>query len=1323
MTEPEDQDPRDAERAPRPGRFRVWVLRPLLWLLALLVLLGAVAYFALESEPVRQRVEAFAEDRLSRALGDREVTFDHLDLQPFALTARVTGLTIASDDPGEPPLLSARWAEVEVDLTELRSASILRLERIEVMRPDVFLELYDDGGTNLPDFQRDGGGGRFEVILDHLLVHEGLVRLEDRNLPLSVDARQVRARMVGGGVLETKNTFDIGGHADAVEVVLPNAEPLTVRLEVAATVQPGRLELDRVRATRQDLDAEATGTVTWGEETSARLDVEARGRASLVRELGWMDEPVSGPVAFEGDVAWTPEAWSWQGRVRSEGIDTFGRSFEAVTARVRGDSREVTVEIEGARHAGGSLTGTVRVDMEALPSGARQVRLDADGRSMHLRRLLDDLELPLEGLAGRVDADLAYRFTTDGVLEGEGSGELRVAELRRPTDRLEVSGRSDVALGDGVLRFGGVVLDARDQHVEADASFDLVRRTGRGSYRIGTRDLERLFLLAPGAQVEMEEGAEPAAWVPRRGEGTLEGTFTLGSGGFSTDVAFGLADVAIPGLAVDTLEGSLRYADDGLRDLDATATVGDGRFTLNGFVGLPGEVDLASEIESLPARTLEGLLPAGLTAQGDLFGDLRLTGTFESLELRGSLRSAPLQVAGFAFDRAEASFTYDDGVLALTPLDLSVPAGGATVSGTVDFRDRTLDLSARAQDLALSRPPLAGYGAADLDGVVDATVELTGPFENPDGRVDLTARELTLAGRPLGDGVARVEASLAGRRLEAEGSLLELVDFDGGGTLDGEAVDLSFQVSSSRLRRILELTMESPPELEGGFAGTLGVTGDPRRLQETVNARLELSSLSLRFQDRTIENLEPVVAELTPEALFLRSIFLGGTEGTSELFVGGRIDLEPEVPLDLQVQASLDAAWVELLLPDLPVDLDGTFDLLATVGGTLEAPSLNGQGEVRQGQAIVPGFPHALEEVSAVVLLYPDQVVLDSLRGRLAGGRVRAAGRLDVPEPDEPLRYRLQAQAEELTVRWPEGWLVRGGAEMTLEAPVGEGRELRGVVELERAFYLRDVEVGLLSLFQRFFERQRLDVRETDETLASTQLALSVEGRDALRIRNNLADLTGDVDLTIRGTLARPVVFGQVEVDAGGELVLRDTEYEVERGLLTFSNPYRLDPVLDLVATTGVSGYDVRLNLSGTLDNLRTSFQSDPPLSDLEVLQLLATGSTQGLQPGTGGEEGAFAEQFLLGQATSALSKRVTTLFGFDKFRISPGSGEEGLSAVGVVVEKRISGDLYVAYTSNPAQSEESLLQIGWEVSDQVTLIFSREDEDLALDVRWETVF
>jgi autotransporter translocation and assembly factor TamB len=792
----------------------------------------------------------------------------------------------------------------------------------------------------------------------------------------------------------------------------------------------------------------------------------------------------------------------------------------------------------------------------------------------------------------------------------------------------------------------------------------------------------------------------------------------------AADFLLASSEVGLDGATrFDTVEATVDYRSGRFDSLDVEATSGERRLAVTGSADLAGPLDLTVDLTDWSTDTLAALSPSlgNLAVRGDVTGRLRVGGTIERPALDGRLTSGPIEIAGFLLDGIEASFDSADGRINLRDTRVTTPAGVLQADGWIDPATGTFDIQARGDDLDLSREPFDSRLAADVEGLVTFRADLQGSFESPQGRVTLAGRELSVDDRPLGQGgVARLDLDLEGDRLRLDGSLLGLLEFEGGGRFDRQRVDVTLDVSSEAVPALLDLALEGdPPPFTGHFGGTLRVTGalaDPT----TLAADLNLTEVRLHHEGRTIRNLEPVDVGVTAEEVTLRSVFVGVEDTDSELFLGGTIGLGENGPLRLQTQARLGAEWAELLLPG--VEIEGTLEALATVGGTVAAPRVNGQGQFRDGQVILPDFPHALENANALAFFNPGQVILDSFRGDLAGGRVQASGTVDLPRPAAPGRaardfgYRLQAQVRDVSMRYPEGFLIRGDAEMTLLTVRG-GQELAGVVRLERAFYVRDVPTGAAELIRGFLQRERLEAGETDELLSTTQLAIAVEGPGALRVRNNLADLEGDIDLVVRGTLARPVVFGQVDLVPGGELVFQDNEYEVERGRLTFANPVRLDPIIDVVASTEISDYDLTLSVSGTLERLRTTFQTDPPLSDLEALSLVATGSVGGT--------GEFdAASFLYGQAASTVSKRFNTLFGFDKFRLNPSTTEGGAVAVGVSVEKRLGNDLFVAYTTGGGDTQDELLQLGWEITDNITLLFTQEgDDSLAVDIKVEKQF
>ncbi|HEY0553547.1 MAG TPA: translocation/assembly module TamB domain-containing protein, partial [Thermoanaerobaculia bacterium] len=214
----------------------------------------------------------------------------------------------------------------------------------------------------------------------------------------------------------------------------------------------------------------------------------------------------------------------------------------------------------------------------------------------------------------------------------------------------------------------------------------------------------------------------------------------------------------------------------------------------------------------------------------------------------------------------------------------------------------------------------------------------------------------------------------------------------------------------------------------------------------------------------------------------------------------------------------------------------------------------------------------------------------------------------------------------------------------------------------------------------------------------------------------------------------RPVVFGRVELAPNGKLSYAGNEYKIERGLLTFSNPYKIDPVIDLVAKTEVQSFEITLMLSGTAERLDAHFSSNANLADLEILALLATGqelpqnrtgtdlSTPPINPQ---QPNLGAQGFLYGQAASAITKRVGTLLRFDRLRIDPVAiAGQPASGFGVTVGKRLSKDVFVTYSTLPTTSQQYIVQVEWQLRKNITLLLTRVgDGSYAVDAQWQRRF
>src|SRR5207244_4224931 len=242
-------------------------------------------------------------------------------------------------------------------------------------------------------------------------------------------------------------------------------------------------------------------------------------------------------------------------------------------------------------------------------------------------------------------------------------------------------------------------------------------------------------------------------------------------------------------------------------------------------------------------------------------------------------------------------------------------------------------------------------------------------------------------------------------------------------------------------------------------------------------------------------------------------------------------------------------------------------------------------------------------------------------------------------------------------------------------------------------------------------------------------LHVHLTAQDTLAVRNNIADLTGSGDIDVTGTLASPVILGEVTLDEGGKIRFQNIDYQLVRGTINFQNPFRIDPYFDITLEARVSGgiselesgpIDVTVNITGTLDRITPTITSDPPASDITLFSLLGmggltnrTGESQPVQAGLAGKS------LLYQSAARLIGSRV---FSFvDSFSYDPGlldtSGDPGPK---VSFEKRLSNNftLFLVYNT---RDQKRRVVIEWQVNPEWTVQFTRDE--LSNEYRGEARF
>ena len=1298
-------------------RVRRWVVRPIFWAFAILALVALGLRAFLASDFVAGRLARLTERELSRVAG-RPVRIGGLEFELLPTSVVLHDLLVPSDSPGDPPFLTIRRLLVELDSDAL-SRDLVDVQTVYASGVRGHLVLREDGGDNLPRFPAgETGSSPLAVRIGGLYVEDAELDLGDRRVPLDVRARAVLVRLAGLGGTELQGTVT----AQEVETLLPGARPWPATVSGKIRLEGDRVEILHARVASAELDARVSGTIGWKGGTHGELRGTVEASAAWLDERGYLDGEIVGDLRFDGKLRFARRELRLEGTLASPALALFGVRVDDLEGALTGDRERLELAIEHGDYRSGALDGSFAVDLRGEESNG-EVALVVEGAPV--RELLRDLGLPDFRVAATAHGELSYRFPFSRSSRGVGSASFELVAVPQDSGRpdlVEVDGVVGLEISAGQLRIPELALRAGKQTIDGSGEFVLVDGGGRFDAAIESGDLAEL------ANLQTFVATSPAPlWLPTSGRGEIELHARTSAVGSEVDLRFDLSSVSAPGIGGDRIRGALTVDGSSVRGLDLAVLRDEARLRVSGALPWSGgggavSTSLDVTLERWPVEDAWAWSPVTLPIAGPVDGLLTLRGSLEALagELTGTI--SPVDVASIDAERLDVALRWDDERLVVDRVVLASPAGEILGAGALRFEDEALDFHLSSAGLDLSRSPFRDLARARAAGLLEFEAQVAGTTAAPEATIRGEIGDLALVGRALsGDGATTLSATLLDGRLDLVLDMPELATMKGGGSWSpGESAQLRFSVASGRLERWIELGFGAPiDELSGTLAAEVEIA---QQRGEPWVAALTASRLSLLHRGRAAELLEPAALRLQGDRLEIRSLFLGTPAGHDELFVGGTVDLAREVPaLDLRLQATVSIDWLEELAA---IDMEGQVELLSTIGGTLDRPAWNGEAALREGRWIPPGFPHTFDRVEALALLYPEAIVLDSTRGDFAGGRLSAFGRIDLPHGDQGLDYRIQAALTDAALRYPEGFLLRGDGELTLQSSA-EGRQIRGSIELERADYVQDINLSPTQLVQRFLTRTRLQVEETDDLLSSTYLNVAIDARNALRVRNNLARIDGGGELALRGTLANPVLFGEVVAEPGGTIEYAGNSYELERGIVTFANPTRLVPVVDIVTTTKIDDYEVRLNIAGSLDQLATSFSSNPPLPDYDVLALLATGSPAGdsTWSGTGGGTGSAAlaaESLLYGQAATLIGARVGTLFGIDRLKIDPLTTGETVSSARVTVGKRLSRKVFLTYSVDPSSTAQQILEVEWKVADDLTLVLTQNgDGSYALDARW----
>ena len=1284
------------------------LLLALLMLLVMLLLLGVGLW---RSGWMADKLRARAIAEIERATGAR-ATFGNFDWDWQRGVVRLKDITIhGNESADDPPFVQVAEAEITLKILSVVSPNV-DLRAIRLISPRIFIVTYPDGSTNLPRRRQRRPD---EVIADVLKVginrvevEHGLFSWNHQELPFSFHGDDV-------GLALTLEPDRYRGHVQGehLSLKLPGVRELRFNLASGVTLEKNGVRFENLRASVGGVRLEAQGELHDWMNLALAAKVKANGPLrDLVSQFQLPLLP-EGDAEAAGEVTYR-NGWSFVGqmagknlgyrdqRIELRGVNVSGATHYTYSPRAGHNARVTKLRADSNR---GSFRGSLTANSQnyRLRGTLGNVQFDDAQHlwdpSLPSWAALIHGPIDVEGAAGnsKVTAHLTL-LPTDGERALSGTTNLvydsRERDVRLTATHLE-SNSTKVDAAGSLAR--GLEVDATTANL---AELPFVNRLPiriEGGGFLAFRGLVSGGLSAPAAQGQLagklvifqgERIGQFSAQVNAHAGALKLNQLEASRGNQSVTGNLEVSLFHWETRATSIIQGRLSVA-----GLEVTPYLKEGSGRIKGTADLSG---------SLQDPKLDGPIDwSDASYQGQSLGSVsgRITYTSEQVEVRNGRLSLDRQPVEFS-----GTYVHEPNDWRTGAFQGSVKGSGMLLEKLSAFHDRFPLWAGRLEIDGRARGRVSD-GQANFNALDGRAVVQQGAYEGrPLGAFSIHARTEAAQLSLTASGLLRGAAVTATSKWQLTGLMAGEGQFD----IKGAKFD-DFQslVGTPAVEDAspFDLHLEASGTFRGNLRQPEGFQGSLKISQVELMPRQAMSDAARR--DFTLRNDGPIEIGYDSKGFDLKQARFSAKD--TKLTATGLVTVSGPATANVRIVGDANLAILSALKADLLAAGNSSLDL--ALRGPLSQPVMAGRMQVRDASLFLRDVPNGLEKINGIVFFDRSRARLENLTAESGGGTIRLGGFVGF---GGELNYQLQAQADNVRVRYPEGVSAAVNSNLTLAGSAARSL-LSGSVTLLRAALNPRTDLG--TLIAEASRASATPTRIENEFLKNMLFDVRVDTALNAQVTTSLTqNVEAEVNLRLRGTPARPVLIGRTSFTQG-EISFFGTKYTIDRGEVNFYNQTKIEPVINLDLQTRVRGVVVTINFSGPASKLNLSYRSDPPLQSSEILALLTVGRTPSgsVASGASVQSPTFlqgASSALLGQAVAApISGRLQRLFGVSRVRIDPQlTGLENTAQARLTIEQQVSRDITVTFITNLNRTQQQIVSVEWDFSREFSALAIRDE-------------
>jgi translocation and assembly module TamB len=1304
---------------------------------ALAIVVGLAIVYVIVSGLADRWARRTIVQQLEKTTGAR-VELGNFHFAWWALNARFDGLTLHGREPaGSPPLFHADSLQADLHIESFWGRKI-SLGKVEMSHFSAHVQVEKDGSTNFPGPKIPVSTGTpnvqslFDLKVTQLRLEDGQILWNDKRIPLEAK---------GGNFEFTMNYTSEGARPvylgqlswQKFEIAAQRNLPFTSNFSARFTLRQDSFSVTQLqwKTAGSEIDAQASlasfAQPAWAFRYRGQLRLE-----DLWTILRRRDAP-GGHIEFAGEGGYSTEKLTFSGRYTADRITMKYQWFHPGNITVHGgfqaDNRMVDSPDVEAMILGGTVSSHVRVNLSNL-----DFRAESKVRGLDLRQALaaeDNPSLPINPLhwGSRMDADATTTWVADFKhVDSRGlsvwtppatiaPGQIPTAahfEFHYDMDRKQFDlSPGEITTPSSRIQFHGTLSTV-------DTSIDT------------TVDTEDLMVWDDFINRLRGPGAEPQVIG---GHFHWEGRLTGPLGGPTFAGRFKATEAHYGSLYWDDLEGELTYSPDELQIARGRARRGKSSADLELGLDLDNwgfnpESGWTIDINLVSADTddLQKMLGTSYPAQGLLTGQFHGKGTRAQPEFSGLFDISGATTGSWRFERARGQLSIHPGEVRIANAEvrLAAHAPGAPagiVTGNLDYHTATGEVSFDFTGAAIPLEAIDKIQMARLPvgGRLNLQARGQGPLRAPELHATLRLVDLKLGNDVVGsfDGKvdsdgrhlsATIDSAMTSGRLAGKMDLGLEGDYPVSAEFTAERIDFNpFIVSALHLSRL------NGHSLVDGHFDVAGFGARP----ETLAVEANLSRLTFDFENVKLENVGPVRLTYRRDEVRVEQASLRGTD--TDIHVSGSARFTGDQALNLRLDG---AASLELLSGFLPqLEASGRAQINALVAGTVATPRFNGKVHIEGASLRYGDFPAGLSNVAGDFNFDANRMVFDNVAAESGGGRLTIGG--TVAYGEGPLNYVLNVRSDQVRIRYPVGmsWLVGGNLRLSGNA---QASTLSGRIVVDRLLMAEGFDLGSFMVSAK---EPATGPSTSSSYLQNLQFDIQADSSPDSRMEWAGARLQTDASLRLRGTWEHPILLGHIHL-LSGEMSFRGNQYTIARGDINFANPFRLDPVLNVEATTTIRQYEVTLDFTGPASRLTLAYRSDPPLPSSDIIELLALGQTgeeSAARTATGQNAGVGASALLSEAISSQLGGRIQRLFGISHFSVGPSVATlntQQNSIASVTIQQQVTRGLVITYITDVTTTQYQVIQMEYTINREFSVVALRDENGtFGLDVVRKTRF